>query len=166
MLHKRLKAVPLVRKNNKGFTLAELLIVIAIIAILAAIAIPVYNNVVEKARRTKDEANIRILLDSFRIALMDDEAQYTSTAVFNPGTIYYRSTGVLDGIGVALTERIASVLGDQGRTYSGTGGRGYKFAPLTSNVYQTAANAPQFYFQWHDTAKKDYLTVVHKNPLP
>ncbi len=47
------------KKNNKGFTLAELLIVVAIIAVLVAIAIPVFTNQLEKAREATDVANIR-----------------------------------------------------------------------------------------------------------
>lgn len=45
--------------NKKGFTLAELLIVVAIIAILVAIAIPVFNSQLENARVSADQANIR-----------------------------------------------------------------------------------------------------------
>jgi len=47
------------KKNNKGFTLAELLIVVAIIAVLVAIAIPVFTSQLEKSREATDAANVR-----------------------------------------------------------------------------------------------------------
>jgi prepilin-type N-terminal cleavage/methylation domain-containing protein len=47
------------KKNNKGFTLAELLIVVAIIAVLVAIAIPVFTTQLEKSREATDIANVR-----------------------------------------------------------------------------------------------------------
>ena len=47
------------KKNNKGFTLAELLIVVAIIAVLVAIAIPVFTSQLEKSREATDISNIR-----------------------------------------------------------------------------------------------------------
>ena len=47
------------KKNNKGFTLAELLIVVAIIAVLVAIAIPVFTSQLEKSREATDMANVR-----------------------------------------------------------------------------------------------------------
>jgi len=47
------------KMNNKGFTLMEVLIVVAIIAVLVAIAIPVMTNQLEKAREATDAANIR-----------------------------------------------------------------------------------------------------------
>ena len=45
--------------NKKGFTLAELLIVVAIIAVLVAIAIPIFTTQLEKAREQTDAANLR-----------------------------------------------------------------------------------------------------------
>ena len=46
-------------KNRKGFTLAELLIVVAIIAVLVAIAIPIFGKQLEKSREATDLANVR-----------------------------------------------------------------------------------------------------------
>ena len=47
------------KNNKKGFTLAELLIVVAIIAVLVAIAIPVFTSQLEKSRESTDIANVR-----------------------------------------------------------------------------------------------------------
>ena len=47
------------KQNKKGFTLAELLIVVAIIAVLVAIAIPIFTNQLEKSREATDLANVR-----------------------------------------------------------------------------------------------------------
>ena len=40
--------------NKKGFTLAELLIVVAIIAVLVAIGIPIFASQLEKSREAAD----------------------------------------------------------------------------------------------------------------
>ena len=45
--------------NKKGFTLMEMLIVVAIIAVLVAIAIPVFNGALTKSKEAADVANIR-----------------------------------------------------------------------------------------------------------
>ena len=47
------------KNNKKGFTLAELLIVVAIIAVLTAIAIPVFTQQLERSREATDMSNVR-----------------------------------------------------------------------------------------------------------
>ncbi|WP_241963785.1 prepilin-type N-terminal cleavage/methylation domain-containing protein [Gordonibacter sp. 28C] len=48
-----------VREEKGGFTLAELLIVVAIILVLVAVAVPVFSGAMDSANASTDEANIR-----------------------------------------------------------------------------------------------------------
>ena len=61
------------RRNQKGFTLAELLIVVAIIAVLVAIAIPIFTAQLEKSREATDKANLRSAYAEVSAALLDDD---------------------------------------------------------------------------------------------
>lgn len=58
-MNKLLKLLQSKRKDKKGFTLMEMLIVVAIIAILVAIAVPSFNSSLETAKKAADEANMR-----------------------------------------------------------------------------------------------------------
>lgn len=72
-------------KNEKGFTLAELLIVVAIIGVLVAISIPIFTSQLEKAREATDLANIRSAYAEISAAALseDDKPADTSYITFN-----------------------------------------------------------------------------------
>lgn len=56
--------------NKKGFTLIELIVVIAILAILAAILIPSITGYISKAEQGRDSANCRALYSQVSMAVM------------------------------------------------------------------------------------------------
>ena len=60
------------KNNRKGFTIVELVIVIAVIAILASVLIPTFSNVIDKANESaaKQEANA-IYKEAYAVDLSD-----------------------------------------------------------------------------------------------
>ena len=82
-----------------GFTLAELLIVVAIIAVLISIAIPVFSEQLENARETVDLHNMRNIYSEVLLALNDGTINPPETTAVLPGgkkaylTYSYNKTG-------------------------------------------------------------------------
>lgn len=60
-------------QNEKGFTLAELLIVVAIIAVLVAISIPIFTSQLEKSRDAVTVANIRSAYAMAQVAYLSKQ---------------------------------------------------------------------------------------------
>lgn len=65
-------------KNKKGFTIVELVIVIAVIAILAAVLIPTFSGVVEKANESK---RLQAARNAYTNWLADDDTSGNSNAL-------------------------------------------------------------------------------------
>ena len=74
------------RKNEKGFTLAELLIVVAIIGVLVAISIPIFTSQLEKAREATDLANMRSAYAECSSSVLTNEASSTNVKLNNDGS--------------------------------------------------------------------------------
>jgi prepilin-type N-terminal cleavage/methylation domain-containing protein len=88
-LHKQQRSCPSGRNRRegefemkkKGFTLIELMIVVVIIGILAAIAIPKFNDVSESAKRNACRANMRTIA-SQNVIYFAQHNRYASTIAF------------------------------------------------------------------------------------
>ncbi len=68
------------KRNQKGFTIMEMLIVVAIIAILVAIAIPTFNSALTKSKEAADVANIRAAYAEVMMAYMMGDTTTAPTA--------------------------------------------------------------------------------------
>ena len=103
------------KNNKKGFTLAELLIVVAIIAVLTAIAIPVFTSTLEKSRDSASISNIRaayaeaqavVLANAY---LTDGHAAITEGHVSIPtGFDFGNMEGEVTVAGVDIESQVAS----------------------------------------------------------
>lgn len=94
-----------VKERREGFTMAELLIVVAIIAVLVAIAIPVFNSQLEKSREATDIANMR---DAYAVITADLMAPDSNIANHNVENISY-TAATLDSNGNITTPASAEV---------------------------------------------------------
>lgn len=63
------------KMNKKGFTLAELLIVVAIIAVLVAISIPIFTSQLKKARLATNQANARAAYAAVEAQYLQDDTK-------------------------------------------------------------------------------------------
>lgn len=65
------------KSNKKGFTIMEMLIVVAIIAVLAAIAIPTFNSALTKSKEAADVANVRAAYAQVQVQILTDGLEST-----------------------------------------------------------------------------------------
>ena len=109
------------KMNNKGFSLVELIIVIAIMVVLIAVLAPQYLKYVEKSRVASDQTTVVEYIDAMQVIAADPDItldsgkSYTLTSAASSDTItvsgdlsaVFTSEGMLDGT-AATTGKVQS----------------------------------------------------------
>jgi len=143
--------------NNKGFTLMELMVTIAIISVLSAIAISNYMPMRAKAMDTAARSDARNLVDAVVNAVMNHaDVQFTNTG---PGG----AIGVLDSSGTTarkpifvLSNNVAAII--TGSSAMAPGGNNTIFTAYVYNTGGTPDNSPL-----SNSGKKEYMVMIDAN---
>lgn len=86
------------KMNNKGFSLVELIIVIAIMAILIVVLAPQYLKYVEKSRNSTDVSNATEMVTAMQVYAADPDVAATDAFPAGDFTITVNSTGTTSSI--------------------------------------------------------------------
>ena len=84
------------KNNNKGFSLVELIVVIAIMAVLVGVLAPSLLRYVEKSRAQKDESAMSEVTNAIQLAIADEEV-YDEVAPATGTTVTFTFTPNSDG---------------------------------------------------------------------
>ncbi len=118
------------KKNNKGFSLVELIVVIAIMAILAAVAIPTFAGFITKANQAADESFANDIEYAVELALaaenvtvtrinvvMDSTSKKVETVTYIVGSTEYLVMGTKANTTAADTDIQAMIEGSLDKNY-------------------------------------------------
>jgi prepilin-type N-terminal cleavage/methylation domain-containing protein len=96
--------------RNKGFTLVEIMIVVAIIGLLAAIAIPNFVRARESAQLNSIANNLRILEGAKEQWALENKKSTTDAVAMNNLTDYLKNNTIVAVVGETYTVAAVNVL--------------------------------------------------------
>lgn len=73
-----------VKGNNKGFSLVELIVVMAIMAILAVTLTPRLSQYIDKARQSNDREVVNAVYTSIKLGMLDDDIYALPDSIIDP----------------------------------------------------------------------------------
>jgi len=116
------------KMNNKGFSLVELIIVIAIMAILIAVLAPQYLRYVEKSRLQADNSAIGEVANAVKVAVANDRI---ASEISNGDNYTFNTSAETPSFAgrTNLNSELSTVIGSQ--------------VQLKSNTYKNATNKPK-----------------------
>src|SRR3970040_35501 len=114
------------KKNNKGFSLLELLIVVAIILIIATIAIPSLLRSRQAAQESSAVSQLRTINTAEVTYLSSNAGNYGSIPQWmTPGLLYSRFSGAVSGYSFTVTAAGADYTANAYPTSTNSGRFGY-----------------------------------------
>ena len=90
-------------KCNKGFTLMEMLIVVAIMSVLVAVSFPVFSKAIDKVNVSVDDANLRVAKSFAHTQYLMKENEFSSQMYFDLVNERFVSEPPTSGYGESLS---------------------------------------------------------------
>lgn len=143
--------------RDKGVTLIEVLIVIVIMGIIAAFAVPTIGNIVENAQSEVDDYNIEFLATTIETAYADGTLTIKNNRLYNNSTNRgYSGTGswFVEDMGPYIGNRVIPQLEEANNSYNKDSGDG-----LIKYWFQVDGNNVHIYY-WNDSREKVILTTA------
>ena len=141
------------KKNNKGFSLVELIVVIAIMAVLVGVLAPTLIGNIEKSRESKDLQNLDTIRQAAVTALSNENAYSAAISKAGTSTATYTSSDLAASSGDAFVTEFQTILSSNNSLTMTSGAAkqsGYslsliitKDGAVKAGVYNSAGTAAQ-----------------------